>query len=51
MGRVTTMTHGNETIAETDYDGGGRVTAVRNLKSDRTVLSVFTYSARRTGIR
>jgi len=38
------MTHGNASIAESDYDTGGRLTAVRNLKSDRSVISIFTYS-------
>jgi YD repeat-containing protein len=37
------MTHGNGTLAETDYDSAGRTTAVRNLKSDRSVISIFTY--------
>jgi RHS repeat-associated protein len=54
-GRVTTMTHGNASIAETDYDAAGRIAAVRNLKSDRSVLSVFTYSydasGNRTGVQ
>ncbi len=43
-GRPTTMTYGNSAIAETDYDRAGQITAVRNLKSDRTVLSIFTYT-------
>jgi RHS repeat-associated protein len=54
LGRVTTMTHANASVAEHDYDAGGRITAVRNLKSDRSVISVFTYSydavANRTGV-
>ena len=44
LGRVTTMTHANAATAEHDYDAVGRETAVRNLKSDRSVLSIFTYS-------
>jgi RHS repeat-associated protein len=44
LGRVTTMTHGNASIAEYDYDNARRISAVRNLKSDRSVISVFTYS-------
>jgi len=55
IGRVTTMTHGNASVAEHDYDTGGRLTAVRNLKSDRSVISVFTYSydsiGNRTGVQ
>ena len=52
--RVTTMTHGNLSVAEHDYDAGGRLTALRNLKSDRSVISIFTYSydsvGNRTGV-
>ncbi len=50
-GRPTTMTYANQAIAETDYDSGGRSTAVRNLKSDRTVISVFTYTYDNAGNR
>jgi len=54
-GRPTTMTHGNASIAETDYDAAGRIASVRNLKSDRSVLSVFNYSydagGNRTGVQ
>jgi RHS repeat-associated protein len=54
-GRATTMTHGNASIAETDYDAAGRIAAVRNLKSDSSVLSIFTYaydaSGNRTGVQ
>jgi RHS repeat-associated protein len=45
------MTHGNLTIAETDYDNAGRPTAVRNLKSDRSVISIFTYTYDNAGNR
>jgi YD repeat-containing protein len=38
------MTYGNASVAETDYDAAGRIAAVRNLKSDRSVLSIFTYT-------
>jgi RHS repeat-associated protein len=44
IGRVATMTHGNLSVAEHDYDAAGRISAVRNLKSDRSVISIFTYS-------
>jgi YD repeat-containing protein len=44
IGRVTTITHGNLSVAEHDYDAAGRMTAVRNLKSDRSVISIFTHS-------
>jgi YD repeat-containing protein len=42
--RVTTMTHGNGSLAQHDYDAAGRLTALRNLKSDASVISIFTYS-------
>jgi YD repeat-containing protein len=45
------MTYGNGAIAETDYDAAGRISAVRNLKSDRSVLSIFTYSYDNAGNR
>ncbi len=38
------MTYGNSSRAETQYDDAGRIQAVRNLKSDGTVISIFTYS-------
>ena len=39
------MTHGNGSKAQHDYDDAGRISALRNLKSDgSTVLSIFTYS-------
>jgi YD repeat-containing protein len=49
------MTHGNGSLAQHDYDDAGRISAVRNLKSDgSTVLSIFTYSyddaGNRTGV-
>jgi len=51
IGRVTTMTHGNTSLAETDYDAAGRISALRNLKSDRSVLSIFTYTYDNAGNR
>jgi len=51
LGRVTTMTHANGTVAEHDYDAGGNLTALRNLKSDRSVLSIFSYSYDNVGNR
>ena len=42
LGRITTMTHANESTLANDYDDAGRLTAVRNLKSDSSVISVFT---------
>jgi len=54
LGRVTTMTHGNLSVAEHDYNAGGRLTALRNLKSDRSVISIFSYTydalGNRTGV-
>ncbi len=44
LGRPTTMTYGNSSRAETQYDDAGRIQAVRNRKSDGTVISIFTYS-------
>jgi len=53
--RVTTMTHANASLAEHDYDAAGRISALRNLKSDRSAISVFTYSydaiGNRTGVQ
>ena len=57
LGRVTTtcgergrtMTHANGAVAEHDYDAAGRITALRNLKSDRSLLSLFAYSPKPSG--
>jgi RHS repeat-associated protein len=38
------MTHANASLAQHDYDAAGRLTALRNLKSDLSVISIFTYS-------
>lgn len=51
VGRITTMAHGNGTIAETGYNAAGWVTAVRNLTSARAVISVYTYSYDNIGNR
>jgi YD repeat-containing protein len=51
LGRVTTMTHGNGSLAQHDYDAAGRLTALRNLKSDASVISIFTYSYDAVGNR
>jgi YD repeat-containing protein len=51
LGRVTTMTHGNLSLAQHDYDAAGRLTALRNLKSDASVISIFTYSYDSVGNR
>ena len=51
LGRVTTMTYGNGAIAEYDYDAASRLTALRNLKADRSVLSIFTYTYDAVGNR
>jgi len=44
LGRAITMTHANLTIAEHEYDDAGRRTAVRNLKSGGSAISIFTYT-------
>jgi len=38
------VTHANGTMAQHDYDAGGRLNALRNLKSDASVISIFTYT-------
>jgi uncharacterized protein RhaS with RHS repeats len=49
--RRVMMTYANTAIAETGYDAGGRISVVRNLKSDRSVISIFTYSYDNAGSR
>jgi len=51
VGRATTMTYATGSYAQTQYDAAGRIEAVRNLKSDDAVLSVFTYSYDAAGNR
>ena len=51
LGRATTMTYANGAIAEYDYDAASRLTALRNLKADRSALSIFTYSYDAVGNR
>ena len=45
------MTYANGAIAEYDYDGAGRLTALRNLKANRSALSIFTYTYDAVGNR
>jgi RHS repeat-associated protein len=51
LGRPTTMVYANEVYAESQYDAAGRTEAVRNRKSDDSVLSIFSYSYDEAGSR
>jgi RHS repeat-associated protein len=51
LGRVTTMSYANGAVAENDYDVASRLIALRNLKADRSVISIFTYSHDAVGDR
>jgi len=51
LGGVTTMTLGNGALAQHEYDAARRLTALRNLKSDLSVISIFTYSYDAVGNR
>jgi RHS repeat-associated protein len=51
VGRVTTLMHYNGTVAEYDYNEAGWPKEVRNLKSDRSLLSQSIYSYDAVGNR